>query len=338
MANRQPGPSMSGSFRLFRVAGISVYMHWSWLVVAFIEFRVRRPTYDSPVWSIAEYLTLFLIVLLHEFGHALACRQVGGQANEIVLWPLGGIAYVQPPPRPGAFLWSIAAGPLVNALLVPVTVGAALLAGHSGLAQANPDADRFVMAVTVMNISLLVFNLLPIYPLDGGQILQALLWFVIGRARSLMVVSIIGLVAGVAVVGLALALGNWWLVIMAVFIAMRCFSGFQQARLLARVASLPRHQNASCPSCHTQPIMGDHWTCSVCRTKFDTFAHNGVCPGCGEEYSTTACPACGQSHPIDEWFAAAEKSGGDDSDKKNEDYDSYRKYRTHDDDYQDPHS
>ena len=67
-----------------------------------------------------EYLALFVIVLLHEFGHALACRQVGGQADQIVLWPLGGVAYVAPPPRPGATLWSIAAGPLVNVVLVPV--------------------------------------------------------------------------------------------------------------------------------------------------------------------------------------------------------------------------
>jgi Zn-dependent protease len=58
--------------------------------------------------------------LFHEFGHALACRQVGGQADLIVLWPLGGVAYVSPPPRPGALLWRIAAGPLVNVLLVPV--------------------------------------------------------------------------------------------------------------------------------------------------------------------------------------------------------------------------
>ena len=67
-------------------------------------------------WSIWR---CFLIVLLHEFGHALACRQVGGTANQIVLWPLGGVAYVNPPQRPGATLWSIAAGPLVNVALLP---------------------------------------------------------------------------------------------------------------------------------------------------------------------------------------------------------------------------
>ena len=56
-------------------------------------------------WPVLEYLALFLIVLIHEFGHTLACRQVGGQANQIVLWPLGGVAYVDargPRPGPGA--------------------------------------------------------------------------------------------------------------------------------------------------------------------------------------------------------------------------------------------
>jgi Zn-dependent protease len=115
-----------GSFRLFRLAGIDVYLHWSWLLAAVVLISFRKGSYGSPVWNVAEYLALFGIVLLHEFGHSLACRSVGGQADTIVLWPLGGIAFVAPPPRPGAVLWSIAAGPLVNVLLVPVTVGAFL--------------------------------------------------------------------------------------------------------------------------------------------------------------------------------------------------------------------
>src|SRR5262249_15606871 len=155
--------------------------------------RVNR--YQSMTWNVIEYLSLFGIVLLHEFGHALACRQVGGQANRIMLWPLGGVAFVQPPPRPGALLWSIAAGPLVNVVLVPVTVMAVVLARGAGLQDAQPDFVHFLLSIAVINFGLLIFNLLPIYPLDGGQILQALLWFVIGRARSLMVSGIIGLAA-----------------------------------------------------------------------------------------------------------------------------------------------
>src|SRR5450755_663080 len=109
-----------GSIRLFQFKGIEVFLHWSWFLVG--AYEVQRGGighYSSVFWNVVEYLALFLIVLLHEFGHSLACRQVGGQANQIVLWPLGGVAYVDPPPRPGATLWSIAAGPLVNVALLP---------------------------------------------------------------------------------------------------------------------------------------------------------------------------------------------------------------------------
>jgi Zn-dependent protease len=117
-----------GSIRLFRFSGIDVFLHWSWFLVAVFEIQSRQGRYSSVTWNVLEYLALFLIVLLHEFGHALACRQVGGTADQIVLWPLGGVAYVNPPPRLGATLWSIAAGPLVNVALLPVLF---LLSGWS---------------------------------------------------------------------------------------------------------------------------------------------------------------------------------------------------------------
>src|SRR5262245_54881693 len=123
-------PTRQGSFRLFRAAGIDVFLHWSWFLVALYEIQRRTGAYSSAVWPVLEYASLFVIVLLHEFGHALACRQVGGEANQIVLWPLGGVAYVSPPPRPGATLWSIAAGPLVNVVLVPVLSGLVLLGSN----------------------------------------------------------------------------------------------------------------------------------------------------------------------------------------------------------------
>ena len=81
-----------GAIPLFRFAGIRVFLHWSWFLVAVFEIGVRETGYSSLGWNAIEYLSLFLIVMVHEFGHALACRQVGGNANQIVLWPLGGVA------------------------------------------------------------------------------------------------------------------------------------------------------------------------------------------------------------------------------------------------------
>src|SRR5271157_5810685 len=182
-----------GSIHLFRLAGVDLFLHWSWFVVAAIEIESRQGRYSSLVWNVVEYLSLFLIVLLHEFGHAMACRQVGGTANQIVLWPLGGVAYVSPPQRPGATLWSIAAGPLVNVALLPVLYGAVAMSRSMGWAETMPDAYMLVRAVFYIDVSLLVFNMLPIYPLDGGQILRSLLWFALGRGRSLMVATVLGM-------------------------------------------------------------------------------------------------------------------------------------------------
>ena len=218
----------AGSLPLFRIAGIQVYLHWTWLVVAYFEIVNRVNRYQSMTWNVIEYLALFGIVLLHEFGHALACRQVGGQANRIMLWPLGGVAFVQPPPRPGALLWSIAAGPLVNVILLPVTVMAFVFASVAGLGNEYPDFVHFLLSIAVINFVLLVFNLLPIYPLDGGQILQALLWFVIGQARSLMVAGIIGLAGAAGLIVLALVrLQDNWLAVVAVFVAWQAWRGFR---------------------------------------------------------------------------------------------------------------
>jgi len=67
--------------RLFRFAGIDLFLHWSWFLVAAFEITGRSKNYSSLGWNVLEYLALFAIVMLHEFGHALACRQVGGTAN-----------------------------------------------------------------------------------------------------------------------------------------------------------------------------------------------------------------------------------------------------------------
>src|ERR1700704_6302545 len=226
--------SRQGSIRLFRFSGIDVFLHWSWFVVAAYEINGRTRSYSSLTWNVLEYLALFLIVTLHEFGHSLACRQVGGQANQIVLWPLGGVAYVNPPQRPGATLWSIAAGPLVNVVLAPIIMAIGRVSLLLGWYAAVPDLRTLIHAIFYIDVGLLIFNILPIYPLDGGQILRALLWFVLGRARSLMVASVVGF-AGVAVlIAVALWMQSVWFGVLAGFILLNCWNGLLQARALSR--------------------------------------------------------------------------------------------------------
>src|SRR3974377_2214102 len=92
-------PTRQGSIHLLPLAGIDLYLYWWWFLVAVYGISGRAGRYSSLLWPVLEYLALFSIVLLHEFGHALACRQVGGQANQIVLRPLGGAGFVAHPPR-----------------------------------------------------------------------------------------------------------------------------------------------------------------------------------------------------------------------------------------------
>ena len=294
-----------GSIRLFRFAGIDLFLHWSWFLVAAFEIQNRATRYSSLSWNVLEYLALFLIVMLHEFGHALACRQVGGTANQIVLWPLGGVAYVDPPPRPGATLWSIAAGPLVNVLLLPVLFAMWMLGRSLGWAQAMPDLYKLSGTVLTINVVLLIFNMLPIYPLDGGQILRSLLWFVFGRARSLMVVTILGFIGVAAFFVLAFWTRSVWNGAIAVFMLLNCWGGLQHARALLRLAKLPRREGFACPRCNTAPPLGNFWKCGKCGQAFDTFQTRAVCPHCGTQFAATKCLDCGGLNPISEWMTAA---------------------------------
>src|SRR6202790_146482 len=156
-------PTPQGSLRLFRLWGIVVYLHYSWFLVAYYSISIRIPKYESPVWGALEYLALFVIVLMHEFGHVLACRQVGGKADQIVLWPLGGVAYVAPPARPGATLWSIAAGPLVNVALAPILLIALNLIRSLGWAHTQPDAYLLIRSILIIDVVLWVFTFFPFY-------------------------------------------------------------------------------------------------------------------------------------------------------------------------------
>jgi hypothetical protein len=195
----------------------------------------------------------------------------------------------------------------VNVALIPVTL---LLVQFCPSAEGQnvPDITRFVRTIFYINLGLLIFNIFPIYPLDGGQILQAVLWFVVGRARSLLVASVIGLLAGVGVLFLVLGLegldggGKLWLLLLAAFVLMRCWNGFQQARALARLVKMPRHDGLACPACGAAPVEGNFYPCAQCQRPFDVFAHAAVCPECGHYAEYGYCFDCQTRQPIMNWW------------------------------------
>jgi hypothetical protein len=164
-----------------------------------------------------------------------------------------------------------------------------------------PGMDVFLFTLQLINFMLLVFNLLPIYPLDGGQILRALLWFPLGRGRSLQVATLVGFVGLVGLVGCAVLLKSFWIGIMCLFAALNCWRGWQESRQLLRTDALPRRGEFACPVCGESPPVGNLWICAQCRQSFDTFATDGNCPHCAAHYEVTSCATCGNASPRTHW-------------------------------------
>ncbi|MDB5298398.1 MAG: hypothetical protein JWO87_61 [Phycisphaerales bacterium] len=291
---------LNSGLRVFRILGVDVCVHWSWLLALPLCVPFRNQIAQTTPWIVADAAALFVLVLLHEFGHALACKSVGGTARRIVLWPLGGLAFVTPPQRPWAVIWCMAAGPLVNLAIVPLTLAAFYL-GQSF--EVSHDLMAFIEFVVIVNLLLLAFNLLPFYPLDGGQILRGLLWLAFGRVPSLLVASAIGLFVGVVVLVLAAAFWNFWLFVTALFGAMQACTGMLQAWRLRRILSGPRRPGFVCPNCRREPPVGDHWRCEKCAHRLDAFVDRFACPKCADPNRTIPCIDCGMKAPPEEWPA-----------------------------------
>jgi len=243
---------LSHSFRVGRLFGIDIRVHILFLIwIAFRLFDATRGGYD---WK-EELLflgLLFGIVLLHEFGHCFGARSVGGDAENIMMWPLGGLAYAHAPMRPWPQFVTVAAGPAVNVAFCILSAAAIfILSGASILPGVNPlrtglHLVRDVPAFTPMlgetsfialftfyrvNLFLLAFNLLPIYPLDGGQLFHAIIWPFVGLQRASIIACQVGLV-GCALFGLwgLSTQGAGMLVFIAIFGGFTCWQRLQAAR------------------------------------------------------------------------------------------------------------
>lgn len=298
---------MNYRLRIFRLLGVDVFIDWSWLLVAAIllsRFRDHQGLFTGKAhgigYQVAFLFSYMLIVLLHEFGHVLACQWVGGRATGVTLTFFGGATGIVPPQRAAAMLWSITGGPLVNMILLPLTVVPALYLYRTGHAD-NVWVD-LLGDVGYLNLWLLAFNLLPIYPLDGGQILRSLLWFVCGRGMSLILAGILGLVGCALLLVGAVWMGWVYMAIMVGFMGLQCFGALQAGAAIRKLDQLPRHQEATCPQCGQHPPIGPHWRCA-CGMAFDTFSSEARCPACGNEFETTACPLCRNVAPRARWYA-----------------------------------
>jgi len=228
------------SLRLGRVSGIDIRLH----ILFIIYIATQLIGAGGEIGNEFKRLgILFGIVLLHEFGHCFAARAVGGYANEVLLWPLGGLAMVRAPQTPSAQFITTACGPLVNVLIC--LVAAPILVATGGSLRAVPwnpfhvsasmiyitsEWQWWVLYAFFLSYAMLLFNLLPMYPLDGGRMLQAILWPRTGLNRAMQIATTAGMIGAVGLGLLGIVTQSFLLIGIAIFGYITCMT---ERRMLA---------------------------------------------------------------------------------------------------------
>jgi len=235
---------MRGSFQVGRIAGIDVKIHVTFfLLLAWIGYiYYRSGGMPAAVEGVIFVVLIFLCVLLHELGHALAARRYGIKTPDITLLPIGGVARLERmPDKPSEEVVVALAGPAVNvgiALVLWIVIG--LAGGLPSPEIMQETGSSLLVRLFAVNIWLVLFNIIPAFPMDGGRVLRALLAMRMNYARATQVAASIGQ-------GIAFAffiLGLWWnpmLLLIAVFV----YFGAGNEAAFARMKSVSRDLRVS---------------------------------------------------------------------------------------------
>ncbi len=214
---------MKWSLKVGQVAGIGIFMHWTFLIllawVAYANIAAGESTL-LVMEGIGFILALFLCVVLHELGHALMARRYGVATRDITLLPIGGLARLERiPEAPWQEFWVAVAGPAVNVAIAAILC-VVLLATGQPIRAVNLTlvGAPFLQGLLWVNVVLVLFNLLPAFPMDGGRVLCALLALKMPRVRATHVAADVGQMMAI-VFGIAGFLGgNWILMFIALFV------------------------------------------------------------------------------------------------------------------------
>lgn len=231
---------MLRSFQIATVAGIGIFLHWTFLAVAGIALGVSLSRLDTAPWAlraVAFYGSIFFCVLLHEIGHALAAKRYGIKTSRITLLPIGGLAQLESHPQSAKSELVIAlAGPAVNVgIAVAVAVGISMAVGANEFLSPSTLTTGFLRDVAVANAALVLFNMIPALPMDGGRVFRAVLTMVSDQRRATIIASSIGqlIAIGFAATGIFL-IPNPMLVFIGLFVFLAAGAENRSAELRAQ--------------------------------------------------------------------------------------------------------
>ena len=237
---------MKWSFRIGRFSGIDVYMHFTFLLlvgwVAFVYWRQGQSLIAAAA-GVLFILTVFLCVVLHEFGHALTARRYGIKTRDIILLPIGGVARLEKlPTNPLQELWVALAGPAVNIVIAAALfVWLNLSASFEPIQKLTLTTGPFFERIMAINIALVVFNMIPAFPMDGGRVLRALLATRQEYSRATQIAANIG--QGIAVLfGFAGLFYNPLLLFIAFFVWIGAAQEASMAQMQSAIGGIPVQQ------------------------------------------------------------------------------------------------
>jgi Zn-dependent protease/predicted transcriptional regulator len=213
---------MKWSLKIGRLFGIDLFVHFTFLLLlVFLGFVFWQSTQSvqAALRGVAFILALFGCVVLHELGHALMARRFGVGTRDITLLPIGGIARLEKmPEKPMQEFWVALAGPAVNVVIAAlIFVGLAATDGFVPMEEMSMTQGAMLQQLMVVNIFLVVFNLLPAFPMDGGRVLRSLLSIPMGRRRATAIAANIGQAMAI-VFGIFGFLYNPFLIFIAIFV------------------------------------------------------------------------------------------------------------------------
>ena len=234
---------MKWQWKIARIAGIDVYMHATFLLLigwVALSHWTGQQSWSAVLAGVFFILLLFVFVVMHEYGHALTARKYGIKTRDITLYPTGGVARLERmPEKPIEELWVALAGPAVNVVAAIVLFGYLVVSGtFQPVGSLTISTGSLVERLMAVNLWLVLFNLIPAFPMDGGRVLRALLGLRLEYVQATQIAANIGQ-AIAFVFGFIGLFSNPFLVFIALFVWMGAAQEASMVQMKYSLGNIP---------------------------------------------------------------------------------------------------
>ncbi|HJZ80234.1 MAG TPA: site-2 protease family protein [Pyrinomonadaceae bacterium] len=273
---------MKAQIKLFNVSGIQIGLHYSWLLIAVLiafslaaQFAATNPRWGAGlIWGLAIVTTVlfFATIIIHELSHAAVAKARGLPVRSITLFALGGVAQIEKEPSDARTeFWMGIAGPITSAIIGMVCLGAALFLGWSPLSNQQSPLAAMLGWLGAINLMLAIFNMVPGFPLDGGRVLRAIIWWITGNpAQAIRIASGVGQVVAFAFILLGLfrffngaGFAGLWLTFIGWFLLDAARSTYAQFEMMNQLRGV-----------NVRDVMTSEWPTVDTGTTLETFVND----------------------------------------------------------------